>query len=464
MTSGKRPKTVYWMWALGALGVAVTALATVLEPPSLHPEMVAPVLIIAAAAFFSGIYQIRLTSENVVSICVAAFAAGVFAFGPIIGAWLAAVVDFFITIVDNRRVKQGLAAPPPPDAAPGRLPFNTGLNAAMFLAGGYAYRLVAGNAPLRSVDVTTIVGVLAFFVALQLVNTLFMGLLCFVREPRPLRHLLRDSIKWALFDLPLIPAAVVLALFYAQGMLWGLAFAAASLVFASSLLQRENRLDLVVKRYVSSAKSSKILANPYELLRAERRNISIIFADLRGTTGISQRLPPTEMLTLLNDFHHAMIEEVVKAGATVDKILGDGLMILVGAPVRQEDHAAKAVRLAVTMQRRYKGVQAELERRGLPAPGMGIGVSTGEVVIGNVGSELRLDYTAIGGEVNVASKLCTAAAAGEILLSDGCARRVEETVASGRAPYLAEVTFEGRPPLEVAGLSEPLSPVEVTYG
>ena len=141
-----------------------------------------------------------------------------------------------------------------------------------------------------------------------------------------------------------------------------------------------------------------------------RRDISIVFADLRGTTGISQRLPAADMLALLNEFHRTMIDEVIKAGATVDKILGDGLMILVGAPVREQNHPAKAVELGIALQRAYHGVRRDLGARGLPTPGMGVGIATGEVVIGNVGSEMRLDYTAIGAEVNVSSKLCGAAA------------------------------------------------------
>ena len=267
----------------------------------------------------------------------------------------------------------------------------------------------------------------------------------------------------ALLGLALLPAAVVFSLLYARGMTWGLLLAGVSLVFASALLHHENRLDLVVKRYVSHAKSRKILANPYELLRAERRDISIVFADLRGTTGISQRLPPAEMLTLLNEFHRAMIDEVVRAEATVDKILGDGLMVLVGAPVREEHHAAQAVQLGVMMQRSYRAVRARLEARGLPGPGMGVGIASGEVVIGNVGSELRLDYTAIGREVNVASKLCSAASDTEILISGECRRRAESSLADGHASYLAGLSFEERGPVDVPGLAEPLEPARVIY-
>jgi len=462
--TARRLSPVFVVYGLGALGLAATALVTAVRPPALTPALFLPLTIFAGAAFFSGIYQIRISSHNVVSLCVAAFAGCVLAFGPVIGAWVAGGVDLFITLADNRRIKKGLAAPPPAGVTPAmRAVYNTGLNAAMFLAGGFAFRLAAGQWTLTAATPRALLGVGAFFVALHLVNGLFTATYLSARGRRPFGELGREIRNSLLFDLPLMPAAVVLALLYAADMTWGLAFAGASLVLASTLLQRENRLDLVVKRYVSPAKSSKILANPYELLRPERRDISIVFSDLRGTTGVSQTLEPAAMLEMLNEFHRGMIEEVVKAGATVDKILGDGLMVLVGAPVREEDHAARAVQLAVAMQRRYRDVTARLVARGLPAPGMGVGIATGEVVIGNVGSEMRLDYTAIGSEVNVASKLCAAAAPGEILVSAACRRRVEEIAAAGRAHYLDKVSFEDRPPFTVAGLAQPLEPARVIY-
>jgi len=459
-----KPKTVYWLWALGLAGIAATVLATVLDPPAVTRDVLIPVAVIAVASFFSGIFQIRISSLGVFSLCAAGFAGATLAFGPVIGAWLAGGVDFLITGADERRVKRGLAAPAPPDVAPGRVIANTGLNAAMFLAGGYAFEAVAGRAPLGEINLLTLGGIAAFIVARLVVNHFFIFTVQTVRGTRPpLKAIPLETRNATAFDLALLPAAIVFSMLYARGMTWGLVLAGASLVLASALLQRENRLDLVVKRYVSHAKSSKILANPYELFRAERRDISIVFADLRGTTGISQRLAPAEMLTLLNDFHRAMIDEVIRAEATVDKILGDGLMVLVGAPVREEHHAAKAVHLGIMMHRAYRAVRAGLEEKGLPVPGMGVGISSGEVVIGNVGSELRLDYTAIGREVNVASKLCADAADTEILVGGECRRLAEQSLAEGHAPYLAGLSFEECRPVDVPGLAEPLESARVVY-
>lgn len=456
-------RATYIIWALGALGLAGIVVAAVLDPPALSSAAVIPLVLFALTGFLAGLYQVRVATHNVVSICVAAFMGATLAFGPVIGGWLAAVVDFFITVVDIARVKRGRAAPPPPDIAPGRLIYNTGLNGAMFLAAGYAYRIMAGPGPLADVNPRAALGLLAFFVALEVVNSIFVYTVQRYRVHLPLKEHLRELRSSAFFDLPLLPAAVALSLLYAHDLKWGLAGAGAFIVLASALLHRENRLDLVVNRYVSQAKSSKILANPYELLRPERRDISIVFCDLRGTTGIGQELEPAAMLALLNEFHEGMIDEVARAGATVDKILGDGLMVLVGAPMRVEDHAARALQLAIAMHRRHGGIRERLGARGLPAPGMGVGIASGEVVIGNVGSELRLDYTAIGGQVNVASKLCAAAEAGEILISAVCRERVAAALAAGRAGYLGEVTFEELPPVTVARLAQPLHPVKVVF-
>jgi class 3 adenylate cyclase len=388
---------------------------------------------------------------------------GTLAFGPVVGGWLAAGVDFFITLVDNNRVKRGLAAPPAPDVAPARLVLNTGLNGAMFLAAGYAFRAVAGPNPLVAVTPRTLGGIAAFLAAVEIVNVGFDFLAVLIRDPRRLATFARSIPAIVIFDIPLLPPAVALALLAGHGMTWGLACASASLVLASVLLYRRDRLDLVVNRYVSNAKSSEILANPYELTRTERRDISVIFGDLRGTTGISQTLPPDEMLALLNAFHAGMIDEVAGAGGTVDKLLGDGLMVLMGAPVRMDDHAARAVALAIAMQKRHRAIRTELARRGLPAPGMGVGIASGEVVIGNVGSELRLDYTAIGGEVNLASKLCAAAGADEILISRACRDRAAAARAAGRASELETVAFEDRPPVTVTRMERALEPVKVVY-
>jgi len=132
--------------------------------------------------------------------------------------------------------------------------------------------------------------------------------------------------------------------------------------------------------------------------------ISVLFADIRGFTTIAEQLPPSEVVEVLNQYLDSMEEEVFKQRGTLDKYTGDGMMVIFGAPLEQPDHAERAVRAALGMQR----AAAEVSRRrgdvGWKAA-YGIGIATGPAVVGHIGSKRRLDYTAIGDTVNLASRL-----------------------------------------------------------
>jgi len=131
----------------------------------------------------------------------------------------------------------------------------------------------------------------------------------------------------------------------------------------------------------------------------------VLFADLRDFTRLAEGLDPRQVVVLLNRFHSAMVEVVFAHGGTLDKYLGDGLMVYFGAPVAQPDQAARAVRCALGMQQTL----ATLNRQGgaLAAPSlrMGIGVHTGLAVVGDIGAESRREFTVIGDAVNVAARL-----------------------------------------------------------
>lgn len=144
--------------------------------------------------------------------------------------------------------------------------------------------------------------------------------------------------------------------------------------------------------------------------------ISVLFADIRGFTTISENLPPPEVVEILNQYLHSMEEEVFKQGGTLDKYTGDGMMVIFGAPLEQPDHAERAVRAALGMQQ----AAAEVSRRRGDARwkiAYGIGITTGPAVVGHIGSQRRLDYTAIGDTVNLAARLEGKAPAGTILIN-----------------------------------------------
>jgi len=156
------------------------------------------------------------------------------------------------------------------------------------------------------------------------------------------------------------------------------------------------------------------LENP-ELVHPGGRQmeISVLFADIRGFTTLSESLSPTAVVEILNEYLESMEAEVFGQGGTLDKYTGDGMMVLFGAPLAQPDHAMRAVRAAVAMQRAAADVSCRREGDGCEIA-YGIGITTGPAVVGHIGSTRRLDYTAIGDTVNLAARLEGIAPAGAI--------------------------------------------------
>src|SRR5207237_1379777 len=152
------------------------------------------------------------------------------------------------------------------------------------------------------------------------------------------------------------------------------------------------------------------------------QTITILFADIRGFTRISEHAPPEKIVQLLNRYFSAMTDIIFAHGGTLDKYLGDGLMALFGAPTTTPKDAANALSAAVAMQRRLIGINVELREEGFPEIGIGIGLHTGEVTVGYIGSERRSEYTAIGDTVNTASRLESNAKGGQILVSEATAK------------------------------------------
>jgi adenylate cyclase len=137
----------------------------------------------------------------------------------------------------------------------------------------------------------------------------------------------------------------------------------------------------------------------------ERKEVTILFSDIRGFTTMSEKLPPEEVVRLLNRYLDAMVKVIFNNGGTLDKYVGDAIMAFFGAPKEDPHHALTACRAALSMQDELARLNEELEKEGGPALSIGMGINTGEVVVGNIGSERRMDYTVIGDHVNLASRL-----------------------------------------------------------
>ncbi len=197
---------------------------------------------------------------------------------------------------------------------------------------------------------------------------------------------------------------------------------------ARSLREKE-MIKRAFTRYVAREVVEEILKDPEHLvLTGERREVTVLFCDIRGFTPLSERLSPEAVVALLNQFYDLMIETTFRHDGTLDKFLGDAVMAVFGAPMPYPDHATRAVQTALDMQ---AGVAALNERRrqdGQEPIAVGIGVSVGEVVAGTVGTEERMEYTVIGDSVNLAARLEAAAKPGRILVSQRTWEKVKDLV------------------------------------
>ncbi|MGH7309178.1 MAG: adenylate/guanylate cyclase domain-containing protein [Candidatus Rokuibacteriota bacterium] len=195
-------------------------------------------------------------------------------------------------------------------------------------------------------------------------------------------------------------------------------------------------------RYVDRDVADELLKDPGHLvLQGERREVTVVFCDLRGFTPLSERLSPEEVVLLLNQFYELMIEATFRNAGTLDKFLGDAVMAVFGAPIAHADHALRAVRTAVAMREGIERLSRRRIRRGGEPLTVGIGVSTGETVAGTVGTDDRMEYTVVGDSVNVAARLESTAKPMQILIAGRTYEAVKDVV---KARSLGVVRVRGK--------------------
>jgi adenylate cyclase len=190
----------------------------------------------------------------------------------------------------------------------------------------------------------------------------------------------------------------------------------------SQLLERVQREAVVLsnfQRYFAPDLVHQIAAQTDEIqLGGSRRRVAVLFADIRGFTALSEQMAPDEIAKLLTEYFTEMVDVVFEHGGILDKFMGDALMALWGAPVSREDDADRAMRAAIAMQQALQQLNADWIRQGRRTLSIGIGISLGDVFAGNIGSVRRLEYTVIGDAVNIASRLCSEAGPGDILVTE----------------------------------------------
>ena len=194
-------------------------------------------------------------------------------------------------------------------------------------------------------------------------------------------------------------------------------------VRAHERLAKEEVARANYSRFLPEYVVKQMLENPNSFkLGGVTQTITILFADIRGFTRISEHAQPEKIVQLLNRYFSAMTDIIFAHGGTLDKYLGDGMMALFGAPTATPQDASNALNAAVAMQRRIIGINQELKEEGFLEIGVGIGLHTGEATVGYIGSERRSEYTAIGDTVNTAARLESNSKGGEILVSDATAK------------------------------------------
>ena len=172
--------------------------------------------------------------------------------------------------------------------------------------------------------------------------------------------------------------------------------------------ERSEFLRQLFERYVNKQVTDYVLARSDRetiFLPGERREVTMLNSDIAGFSALSQSMEAEELVRFLNDYFSRMIEAVLEHGGNIDKFQGDGMLVVFGAPNPMKDHAQKALAAARTMLKEIDGLNKELEAAGKPQITVGIGLDTGDVVAGHVGSERRLEFTLIGVPVNNSSYL-----------------------------------------------------------
>ena len=207
-----------------------------------------------------------------------------------------------------------------------------------------------------------------------------------------------------------------------------------------------NKVKSTFKKYVSESIVDELLENETSLeLGGSEKEVCVLFADIRGFTALSEKMEASKVVYVLNNYFQSMIDVIFKHNGTLDKIIGDELMVLYGVPLKTDNDPQNAVNSAIEMFFSLENFNKKMESEGLPKLEIGIGINFGNVVSGNIGSDQQMNYTVIGDNVNLAARLCSNAKPGEIIISNSVYNFLDD-----KSKFIKSV------PLSVKGKSKPI--------
>jgi len=220
------------------------------------------------------------------------------------------------------------------------------------------------------------------------------------------------------------------------------------LINANEDLEKRNILiRQVFGRYLSDEIVTNLLDNPQSFhLGGERRKITILTSDLRGFTSISECLSSEEVITILNIYLESMADIITQYQGSINEFMGDGILVLFGAPTERDDDSLRAIACAIKMQLAIGTVNQKLKKLGFPQLEMGIGINTGLVVVGNIGSEKRSKYGIVGSQVNLTYRIESYTIGGQVFISESTLRE------SGSI-----VSVRGQKQVQAKGVKEPIT-------
>jgi adenylate cyclase len=220
--------------------------------------------------------------------------------------------------------------------------------------------------------------------------------------------------------------------------------AAVDNVMAHAKIAQQSLQRSALERFLSPEVVEMVVANPDIRLGGVNQEVTVMFADIRGFTTMSETMEPGRVVEILNEYFTRVTDVIFDNGGTLDKYIGDAVMAVFGAPISKGNDAAAAVNSAMQIQRLLVELNRDAAAREWPELRVGIGINTGNAIAGNIGSPRRLDYTVVGDAVNTAQRLMTNAAGGQILISESTARKLGKTGKTIDLERLPEMKVKGR--------------------